>query len=90
MRTLASSGVDAVHLANCVMSLCPLHKKYLNLLRAEFPQITFVERTHEVDMKLERLFVRDFRDGVCSGKTIDGFLDKVMPVLLAKQQNAPR
>lgn len=86
VQTLASSGVDAVHLANCVMGLCPFKNKYLKLLRGQFPQIEFVEGTHEVDERLEEMFVRDFKKGVISGGTIRPFLDKVMPELLAAQQ----
>jgi len=89
VRTLAATGVEAVHLANCMVGLCPFKKKYLSLLREEFPQIVFVEGTHAVDPELEAMFVADFKNGVCSGKTIDGFLDKVMPhMLAAKQQSA--
>ena len=88
VRTLAASGVEAVHLANCLIGLCPFKNKYLNLLREEFPHISFVEGTHHVDPQFEEMFVADFKEGVCNGKTIEGFLDKVMPQLLATEQPA--
>lgn len=82
VRTLAASGVDAVHLANCVMGLCPFKNKYLKLLCNEFPQIEFIKGTHTVEPEFEKMFVADFKQGVCSGATIEGFLDKVMPQML--------
>ncbi len=78
VRTLAASNVDAVHLANCVVGLCPFKNKYLNLLRDEFPQIAFVEGTHVADPEMENLFVTEFKKGVCNGTTIDRFIEQMM------------
>lgn len=84
VKTLAASGVNSVHLANCVMGLCPFKNKYLKLLRNEFPQIEFIEGTHTVEPELEEAFVADFKQGICNGTTIEGFLNKVMPQMQAE------
>lgn len=86
VRTLAASKVDAVHFANCVTGLCPFKNKYLKLLRNEFPNISFVEGTHAIDPQLEEMFVADFKEGVCNGRTVAGFIDKVMPQMLNSKQ----
>ena len=64
--------------------LCPFKNKYLKLLRNEFPQIEFIKGTHTVEPELEEMFVADFKQGVCSGATIDGFLNKVMSQMLTE------
>jgi predicted metal-binding protein len=47
VRTLVASGVDAIHFAYCLESICPFKKKYLSVLQAEFPETEFVHGTHE-------------------------------------------
>ena len=32
VRTLAVSGVEAIHMTNCMLALCPFKKKYKKLL----------------------------------------------------------
>jgi len=48
VKTLAASGVDAIHFSFCVENNCPFKNKYLNVLQSEYPDIEFVRGTHEV------------------------------------------
>jgi predicted metal-binding protein len=48
VRTLAVSGVDAIHFSYCLEKNCPFKNKYRSILQAEFPEIEFVSGTHEV------------------------------------------
>jgi len=47
VRSLTELGVDAIHLASCMLALCPFKNKYLNILKERFPGIEFVEGTHK-------------------------------------------
>lgn len=47
VRSLAELGVDAIHLAACMLALCPFKNKYLKILKERFPGIEFVEGTHQ-------------------------------------------
>lgn len=48
VRTLAASGVEAIHFAYCLERNCPFKNKYRQILQAEFPEIAFVSGTHEI------------------------------------------
>ena len=56
VRTLVASRVDAIHISNCVLALCPFKRSYIKILRENFPDIEIVEGTHAHDPKLEKLF----------------------------------
>ncbi len=47
VRSLTELGVDAIHLASCMLALCPFKNKYLKILKERFPGIEFVEGTHQ-------------------------------------------
>ncbi len=47
VRSLVATGVEAVHLSTCMTVLCPFKKKYLKLLGEKFPEVAFVEGTHD-------------------------------------------
>ena len=48
VRTLAVSGVEAIHFAYCLERHCPFKNKYRSILQSEFPNIEFISGTHEV------------------------------------------
>ncbi len=48
VRTLAVSGVEAIHFAYCLEHNCPFKNKYRSILQSEFPNIEFISGTHEV------------------------------------------
>jgi predicted metal-binding protein len=47
IRPLAAAGVEVIHLSTCLMVLCPFRKRYLELLKTKYPDISFVEGTHD-------------------------------------------
>ena len=66
VRTLAASGVDAIHFAYRMEHLCPFQKKYQSILEAEFPDISFVKGTHTpLDEKQAAMMSRFVHDGLC-------------------------
>lgn len=48
VRTLAASGVEAIHFSYCLERNCPFKNKYRGVLQAEFPDMEFVMGTHEI------------------------------------------
>lgn len=48
VRTLAVSGVEAIHFAYCLERNCPFKNKYRSVLQSEFPTIEFISGTHEI------------------------------------------
>ena len=70
VRTLVSSGVDAIHFANCLEKICPFRKKYLSILQEEFPETEFVNGTHEPLTEEEEAVVGAFvHQGLCQRNT---------------------
>ncbi|MBF0552366.1 MAG: CGGC domain-containing protein [Deltaproteobacteria bacterium] len=66
VQTLVSSGVDAVHFANCLEMICPFRKKYQSLLESEFPETEFVSGTHEPLSEEHKTELAKFvHDGLC-------------------------
>lgn len=47
IRSLTDFGVDTIHLAYCVKSLCPFKEKYKEAIEQSFPKIRIVIGTHE-------------------------------------------
>ena len=47
VRSLTELGADAIHLASCMLALCPFENNYLKILKERFPEIEFVEGTHQ-------------------------------------------
>jgi len=47
IKSLTEIGVSAIHLATCVTLLCPFKERYLNMLKNNFPEIEFIEGTHD-------------------------------------------
>jgi predicted metal-binding protein len=66
VRTLAASGVEAIHFAACMENLCPFKGKYMSILQAEFPAIEFVAGTHEAPTEEAQAAIGQF---VCEGLT---------------------
>jgi len=66
VRTLVASGVDAIHFAYCMESLCPFKKKYQSILQAEFPETEFVNGTHEpLSEERAEAMGRFIHEGLC-------------------------
>jgi predicted metal-binding protein len=47
IEALLHHGADRIHLAYCMMALCPFVKKYIKVIKAKFPSLDLVEGTHE-------------------------------------------
>jgi predicted metal-binding protein len=47
VRTLVASGIDAIHFAACLEKLCPFKKRYKQVLKENFPEVKFIDGTHE-------------------------------------------
>ncbi|MBI4863023.1 MAG: CGGC domain-containing protein [Candidatus Riflebacteria bacterium] len=46
IRGLVAVGVEAIHLAACVVHLCPFKKRYEDVIRQRFPHLSVVAGTH--------------------------------------------
>lgn len=46
IKSLTELGVNAIHLATCMILLCPFKERYLKMLKENFPEIEFIEGTH--------------------------------------------
>jgi predicted metal-binding protein len=49
IRTMAASGVEALHISNCMAALCPYKNKYKSLIEENFPNMKVVIGTHPSD-----------------------------------------
>jgi len=47
VRALAEFKIDALHLSYCITALCPFMKKYIEVIKKEYPEIEIVEGTHK-------------------------------------------
>jgi len=66
VRTLVASSVDAIHFAYCLENICPFKKKYQSILQAEFPEIAFVNGTHEpLDEERATAMGKFIHEGLC-------------------------
>ena len=46
MNALAASGADVIHMATCMVQICPFVAKYEKAILAENPNLTVVRGTH--------------------------------------------
>lgn len=61
IKAITEFKVQAIHLSYCILALCPFKAKYLEALKATYPEISFVAGTHE-----EHITYEEFRDKVRS------------------------
>ncbi|HBV98457.1 MAG: hypothetical protein JL50_20475 [Peptococcaceae bacterium BICA1-7] len=47
VRSVADFRIDALHFSFCMTALCPFKKKYEEVIRAAYPEISIVMGTHE-------------------------------------------
>ena len=57
VRTLTATGVEAIHLSSCMMTICPFKRKYAKLIREAFPHLEVVEGTHTPSPEEEKQVV---------------------------------
>lgn len=46
VEALLHYGAKAIHLAYCMMTLCPFVKRYIKVIKAKFPSLDLIEGTH--------------------------------------------
>ena len=47
VRALIDFKIDALHLSYCITELCPFMKKYIEVIKKEYPEIEIIEGTHK-------------------------------------------
>ena len=57
VRALTEVGVEAIHMASCMMALCPFKNKYAKLLENRFPEIEIVAGTHTGTEEEGQMFI---------------------------------
>lgn len=73
IRELISTGADTVHLANCMMSLCPFRSRYAKVIEEAYPDINLVQGTHAPPDQIsgdeaDRFFKQGIRQMLCQDK----------------------
>lgn len=64
VRALIDFKIDALHLSYCVTALCPFMKKYIEVIKKEYPEIEIIEGTHK---PLEKsVFGNAVKELICS------------------------
>ncbi len=46
VQALVDYGIDSLHLTSCLIQLCPFKDKFVETIRADFPDLKIVEGTH--------------------------------------------
>jgi len=64
VRALMEFKIDALHLSYCITALCPFMKKYIEVIKKEYPEIEIVEGTHKPIEKA--VFGSAVKDLLCS------------------------
>jgi predicted metal-binding protein len=59
IQGLTAFRLDALHLSNCIVALCPFKMKYIDAIKQSYPELTVIEGTHQ-----EHISREDFRAGV--------------------------
>jgi predicted metal-binding protein len=59
VKAIADFRVDAIHLSYCMTAVCPFVRKYVEVIKKNFPKLEVVEGTHQPAGTLA-----DFRQGV--------------------------
>ncbi|MFC1736370.1 CGGC domain-containing protein [Candidatus Hydrogenedentota bacterium] len=69
IHSLAETGLGGIHIANCVMTLCPFLKLYRHLIEEHFPEIQLVLGTHgQSDVEAETAYQGLVREMLCQKK----------------------
>ena len=64
VRALIDFKIDALHLSYCITALCPFMKKYIEVIKKEYPEIEIIEGTHK---PLEKsVFGNAVKELICS------------------------
>lgn len=64
VRALMDFKIDALHLSYCITALCPFMKKYIEVIKKEYPEIEIIEGTHK---PLEKsVFGNAVKELICS------------------------
>ena len=61
IRPLYQLGAEKVHLASCMMAICPFKNKYIKVIEAEYPEMEVVAGTHAPPPGYEEQFVEGMR-----------------------------
>ncbi|MFC1734948.1 CGGC domain-containing protein [Candidatus Hydrogenedentota bacterium] len=66
IHSLAETGLGAIHVANCVMTLCPFLKLYRRLIEEHFPEIQLILGTHgQPDVESEASYKAIVKEMLC-------------------------
>ncbi len=70
IRSLVQTGVDAIHFANCVATLCPFQNQFKKVIRENFPDTILVMGTHEAhDKDTAKAFRDTVGDMLCQSRS---------------------
>lgn len=47
VRALTEFKIDCLHISYCITALCPFMKKYIEIIKREYPDLDIVEGTHK-------------------------------------------
>jgi predicted metal-binding protein len=64
--SLIDTGLDAIHISNCLMTLCPFRERYVRIIEEHFPAIDIVLGTHGgPDEETDEMFQGVVREMLC-------------------------
>lgn len=65
VRALAEMNVDSIHLAFCMVTLCPFTDKYVKLIQEAYPTVNVIYGTHEAHVPPET-YRQEIKDLLCA------------------------
>ena len=66
VQSLIDTGLDAIHISNCLMTLCPFRERYVRIIEEHFPAIDIVLGTHGgPDEETDEMFQGVVREMLC-------------------------
>jgi predicted metal-binding protein len=64
VRALKEFKIDTLHLSYCMTAVCPFMKKYIGVIKKEYPEIEIIEGTHQPLEKSE--FGKAVKELICA------------------------